>query len=115
MEGNHWYLERIFEFQQAVGRKNQAIAARVLEAIPALVEYPGNLSRASRDELLGIRGIGEGTVAFYERILKGEEIGAIIADVPSSSRPVRRRAPHEKEQKEWSGSWDNIVRRIEDN
>lgn len=64
---------------------------------------------------MGIRGVGKSNIDYVMRILKGEDVSAVAADVPER-RNYGERQPRANypDRDNWNGSWDNTVRRIED-
>ena len=112
---NKTIIERIFAFGTAVRGKNDAIAAALQRATITLLEYTRPLAEASRDELLDIKGIGPATAEYIHRIITGEDIDSVIADVPKIVRKPQGRPSHyqPKDRGNWDGSWDNSIRQIE--
>lgn len=112
---NKLIVERIFAFAIAVRGRNDAIALALQRATIPLLEYGGPLISASRDDLLGIAGIGPTTVQFIQRIIAGEDIDAVVAKVPRIQRNPQQRPSNyqSKDRGNWDGSWDNAVRRLE--
>ena len=100
---NKLIVERIFAFASAVRRRNDTIAQVLLRATIPLLEYSHPLQSASRDDLLGIAGIGPATVQFIQRIIAGEDIDTVVAEVPEiqkhSSGPRYR--PTESKENTW--------------
>ena len=112
---NKTIIERIFAFQVAVRGKNDAIAAALQRATIPLLEYPRPLAQASRHDLLDINGVGPATVAFIQRIIAGEDIDCVVADVPKIVHKPQERPTQcqSKDKGNWNGSWDNTVRQLE--
>jgi hypothetical protein len=112
---NKTIIERLFAFQVAVRGRNDAIAAALERATIPLLEYPRPLAQAAHHELLNIKGVGAQTVTFIERVIAGEEIDRVVADVPKIVRkPQERPTQYQpKDRGNWDGSWDNTVRQLE--
>ena len=112
---NKMIVQRVFAFGTAVRERNYAIASIVERALIPLLEHDGPLVDMSHDELLAINGVGPTTAAYIERIIAGEEIEAVVADVRQLPRGQRkRRAVHDSNDcGDWDGSWDNVMRGLE--
>lgn len=117
--GNSSIIERIYAFVAAVSKKNGTVAGSVNRAIIPLLEYERPLESASQEDLLSLGGIDEYTVQFIQRVIGGEDIESVVADVEKSVK-VDRKSIHQRSQSqsddsgEYNGSWDNAVRTLED-
>lgn len=112
---NKAIVERTFDFAVAVREKNSAIATALQRATIPMLEYRKPLASISRGELLKFKGIGPATVGFLERIIAGEDIETVVAEVPKIVRSPRQ-PPSEYQSRDrgnWDGSWDNSVRHVE--
>ena len=112
---NKCVVERLFQLQVAVQSKNTAVASAFQRATISLLEYGKPLAAATKEDLLSLKGIGPGTVPLIQRLIAGEDIEAIVADVPTMAK-VPRGSPTSyvsRDRGNWDGSWDNSVRSVE--
>jgi len=112
---NKLVVERIFELQRAIRGKNNATAFALQRAIVPLLEYPKPLAELQRNALMALKGVGQKSVDLILRVIGGEAVDTIAANVPvvvkePQRSPTSRSAP---ELGNWDGSWDNSVRAIE--
>jgi len=81
MSTNSDLVERIFQFRLVAGKRDGLIAAHIDRALIHLLEYEHDLSKANRQELLAIKGVAITTVDYIQRVIAGEDIIEIAADV----------------------------------
>ena len=115
MTTNRQFVERVYEFTQALRRKSPMLVPHLNNAIISLLEYEDSLASASRRDLMGLRGINGRNVDYLLRIFRGENVSGIADDVPYRpiSRKTRSAAPGQ-DRGNWDGSWDNAVRSYEE-
>ena len=114
MQINNNYLKKIFQFQEEVRERDSTLAANVSSSIIGLVEYESDLSEATQEDLLKIKGMWRKTTNYIMRIVEGEDIEAIVKSVPEYIKPIRQRRNYGQGSNEGNGDWDNAVRTLED-
>ena len=116
MEANNTLIQKVFEFKEAVRKKNTRLAISLDKVLMPLLEYQKSLESASEQELLEIAWVNQTNAAYLLRIFSGEDIEAVAEDVPVEERipRTRRRSSSSGERYHWDGSWDNAVGRYED-
>jgi hypothetical protein len=99
---NTLIVERVFQFAAALRTRNSVVARAFERAMIPLLEYRRPLEAASQQDLLRMSGIGPETVQFIQRIIAGEDVASLVAEVPekrSSGRLYRR--PRESKENTW--------------
>lgn len=113
---NKLIVERVFQLEAAIRYKNTILASALRRAILPLLEYRHSLSTVTHKTLLALDGVDRAAVPYIQRVIAGEDLEAIAANVPERKRHTSTggggsRVP---DSGDWDGSWDNIVRIIED-
>ncbi len=115
---NKLIAEKVFRLQAAIRHKNKAQARVLQRAIIALLEHPDPLCSATPKTLRRVKGMGPTAVEWIVRILAGEGIEAIAADIPERKTIApggtgRTGGSRVLDRGNWDGSWDNVVRLLE--
>jgi hypothetical protein len=114
---NKLIAEKVFHLITAIRHKNEIVARSLQSAIVGLLEHPQPLISATPETLRCVKGVGPKTVKWIARIIGGESIEAIAVDIPEwrrSPAPKSVGGSQHPDLGNWDGSWDNIVRTIED-
>lgn len=83
---NHDIIEKLFKVQQAVKLKNAAVASAIERAMIPLLEFEGNLSEATRSELLKIKGIGSQSADILLKIINGATQFEVISQITPAKK-----------------------------
>ncbi len=83
-EKNKSIVAKIYEFRLAVQGKNPSISGNIHNSIISFLEYPSDLSKATKNDLLKIKGLRRDAADYVKRILSGEEIDSVVNSVPEN-------------------------------
>lgn len=116
MKTNNELVAEIYELGLAVAKRNSTMGSNIAKVIIPLLKYDGDLNEATKEDLLLVKGLGETTVGYISRVLGGEDIALIVADVPKKlrirERFTGRHNPYQ-DRGEFNGVLDNVVRALE--
>lgn len=89
LQANSELIEKVYEFEQTLRQKNRPLATRISKALIPLLEYEGTLQEITSKELFAIRAVGQEGAKYLLRVLQGDDIASIIADIPTWQKPYR--------------------------
>ncbi len=83
---NQDIVGRIYKLQMLLKGRNGPIAAALEKATIPLVEHEKDLSSATRNDILEIKGIGKASVDLILEVIKGVHVYDIAKSVPKYKR-----------------------------